>query len=140
MKNLLVLLACIMCLGCAKKQPQPKELIEEERLRPHTLIYLQPYEDFTKEETIKLIPKLQKEFDTWLNGAWDFKVLDPISLPEGCKVPVNKYVAVRILSKQNEHPLKNNELILGLTHKDLCANVHGTFNIQDKLCDSCKPK
>lgn len=203
MKNLLVLLACILCLGCAKKQPEePIETDDIACLCPHALIYLQPYEDFTKEEAKKLVPKLQKEFDTWLDGAWEFKVLDPISLPEGSKVS-NKYVAVRILSKQNEQPLKGNELIIGLTHKDICAHVHGvqyygivglsfspgnvcvvsdkrlknktifwkpilhefmhafygakhcknddptcfmvdakgrgTFNIQDKLCDSCKP-
>lgn len=80
MKNLLVLLACIICLGCAKKQPkEPIETDDIECLCPHALIYLQPYEDFTKEEAKKLVPKLQKEFDTWLDGAWEFKVLDSIS-------------------------------------------------------------
>ena len=40
MKNLLVLLACIICLGCAKKQP--KEPIESDDIAclcPHALIY-----------------------------------------------------------------------------------------------------
>ena len=125
MKYLFKTLICLMCLGCSNNHS--KESLLDECSCPHASIYLQPYEDFTKKEAQKLLPKLEQEFGNWLYGEWKFEILDPIPLPQESKSD-NRYMASIILKHQEKQPLEKNEFIIGLTHKDICANVHNIKN------------
>lgn len=122
-KPLFILFSCILiCFSCSKQQH------ENTCLCPHTTIYLQPYEDFTEEEANKLVPKLLDEFSYWLYGGWEFKVLKPIPLPDKSFVSErNRYRAIDILETQSDN-LKGKGVVVGLTHKDICADVHNVKN------------
>ncbi len=85
-KNYFILLG-ILCIAisCSNKSQQQNEE-ELECSCPHATICLQPYEDFSKEEAEKLVPVLQENFDKWIYGGWEFKVLNPKKLPKGSEV------------------------------------------------------
>ena len=92
---------------------------------PHATIYLQPFDNFTKAEAEKLVPKLEEEFGEWLYGGWTFKVLNPKPMPKESFVPSkNRYRAMTILKSERKN-LKGDEIIIGLTHKDICIKAHG---------------
>lgn len=120
MKKSIIFLWVFIILGCKQKYN------ENYCFNYYTkqTIYIQPYEDFTINETNKLLPDIKKYFDYWLYGNWDFKVLKPIPLPKNSKLSdYNKYEAIKILNYQNAR-IKNNEIIIGLTHKDICTDIH----------------
>ena len=87
---------------------------------PHATILIQPYGNFTKKEIEKVIPKLKEELDRWAYGAWTFEILD--SKP----FPTNR--AIDILREQKKYKLKNDEVLMGLTHEDIKADVHNVKN------------
>lgn len=92
---------------------------------PQCVIVLQPYEDFSKKEVEKLLPKLQKAFGEWLYGYWEFKIANPISLPKNSYVKErNRYRVTPILNYESKQ-LTGYEVIIGLTHKDICTDIHG---------------
>ena len=92
---------------------------------PQCVIYLLPYDNFSKKEAEKLIPKLKSEFGKWLYGHWEFRLLEPVALPKESWVKEkNKYRVTPILNYQ-ARLRKVDEVIIGLTHKDICTNIHG---------------
>ena len=99
---------------------------------PHCVIYLQPYDNYTKQEANALIPSLKKNFEKWMDGEWTFKVLDPKPLPSESYVEGrNRYKAGTILNSLKKNPRTENGkavVYMGLTHKDICADVHGVEN------------
>jgi archaemetzincin len=95
---------------------------------PQCVIILQPYEDFTKKEVEKLLPKLQKTFNKWLDGHWEFKIANSIPLPKNSYVKErNRYKVTPILNYETKR-LLGYEVIIGLTHKDICTDIHGKKN------------
>ena len=126
MKKLFLLFVLSVYFSCVeKKETQSEEAQFEECLCPHAVIYLQPYEDFSIAEVEKLVPVLSEKLHYWLYGDWSFKVLDPISLPKKSHVESkNKYRVTDILNLE-QNQLKGDEIIIGLTHKDICTNIHG---------------
>ena len=124
MKKFLLLISLAIFFGCSDQKHSNEEEIG--CLCPHATILLQPYEDFTKEEALKLVPKLEKEFGTWTYGGWKFEVLEPVSLPKGSYVSNrNRYRVTPVLDWQQRR-LKDDETIIGLTHKDICTDIHNT--------------
>lgn len=120
MKKVLLLFFISIILGCNK---QSQLTNTTEACCSSCTIYIQPYEDFTIEEVNKILPELKKQFDYWLYGEWIFKIKTPIKLPENSKlINYNKYEGTKILDFQRK--IANNEIIIGLTHKDICADVH----------------
>lgn len=92
---------------------------------PQCVIKLLPYNDFTKQEAKSLLPKLQEAFDKWLYGSWKFEIMEPAKLPQNSFVKErNRYRVTPILNYQSKQ-IKGNEVIIGLTHKDICTNIHG---------------
>ncbi len=92
------------------------------------IVKLLPYEDFSKQEAERLMPILQKEFDKWLNGCWEFKIIEPAILPQNSYIKKrNRYKVTPILNYESTL-LEKNEVIIGLTHKDICTNIHGVEN------------
>ena len=114
----------IFCLiGCKRESTEVKEAKSS---RPHCVIYLQPYDDFTVKEAEALKPVLEKNFNKFLDGDWKFKVKSPISLPSELYVKKsNRYRALGILKDLKKLSPKENEVFIGLSHKDICADVHG---------------
>ncbi len=103
------------------------DYIEDDTLcsTPQCVIILQPYEDFSRKEVEKLLPKLQKTFDKWLYGHWKFKIANPIRLPQNSYVKErNRYRVTPILNYESKQ-LTEYEVIIGLTHKDICTDIHG---------------
>lgn len=125
MKKLLFLLPLIIFMGCQKHNCESVK--EEEYIcnTPECLIYLQPYEDFKVSEVEKILPDLEYNFGKWLYGAWTFKILEPIPLPKESFVKSkNRYKAAVVLGEQKKILKSYKEVIIGLTHKDICADVH----------------
>jgi predicted Zn-dependent protease len=92
---------------------------------PQGTIKLLPYDNFSKMEAERLLPKLQQEFDKWLDGYWKFEIMDPTHLPQSSYIKErNRYKVTPILNYQSTL-LKGNEVIIGLTHKDICTSIHG---------------
>ena len=74
---------------------------------------------------VRLLPKLQKAFGEWLYGYWEFKIANPISLPKNSYVKErNRYRVTPILNYESKQ-LTGYEVIIGLTHKDICTDIHG---------------
>ena len=95
---------------------------------PQCVIYLQPYENFTSEEASKLKPILQEKFGSFLYGHWEFEVLPNKKLPSSTYVKeINRYKATSILDYEKSL-IKGHEMIIGLTHKDICMDIHGKKN------------
>ena len=95
---------------------------------PMCVIKLLPYDDFSKQEVESLLPILQQSFDKWLYGSWTFEIIEPAHFPQGSYVKErNRYSVTPVLNYQSML-LENNEIIIGLTHKDICTNIHGVKN------------
>lgn len=95
---------------------------------PQCVIYLLPYENFTSEEANKLKPVLQEKFGSFLYGHWEFKLLPSKKLPTSTYIKdINKYRATAILDYEKSL-IKGCEMIIGLTHKDICMDIHGKNN------------
>ncbi len=93
---------------------------------PHCKIFLQPYDDFTEIEVKKLLPVLRKNFDHFLYGGWEFEILPHKKLPSAAYLKErNRYKALLILKDLKTLSPKKNETIIGLSHQDICADVHG---------------
>ena len=86
MRYYLLFIISMLLLGCNSKidTPNTQDVTEgEEPLDticscPQCVIKLLPYDDYTKKEAMRLLPKLQKAFDEWLYGAWKFEIMDPM--------------------------------------------------------------
>ena len=140
MKKLLLYCIGVLLMGCTNNKSTSIENEEDSLIcSPECLIYLQPYGDFSKEQVSEFIPKLQENFDKWLYGYWKFKILDPLPLPEEAYVKERmRYKATYLLDKQLQQ--MNNlsnvldgkpmqlKAVIGLTHKDICTNIHNVEN------------
>ena len=127
-RNLVTILStmCILLFSCSNGTTKG-DYIEADTLcsTPQCVIVLQPYEDFSKKEVEKLLPKLQKAFGEWLYGYWEFKIANPIRLPQNSYVKErNRYRVTPILNYESKQ-LTGYEVIIGLTHKDICTDIHG---------------
>ena len=128
----------ILLVSCGNKTDQKNEqpiAVEDSSCScgyPHCVICLQPYDNFTKQEANALIPTLKKNFEKWMDGEWTFIVLDPKPLPSDSYVKSrNRYKAKNILDSLEKNPRTENGkaiVYMGLTHKDICADVHGVEN------------
>ena len=126
MKKIILLLITTLLFGC-KSDVENK--IEDKYICmcPHATIYIQPYDNFTEEEVNKLLPVIKDQFDYWLYGEWKFKILKPIPIPEKSFIlNKNRYKAIDIIRTQSKNI--NDGVIIGLTHKDICADVHNIKN------------
>ena len=121
MKKVLILLL-ITLLGCTQQTNNINRTIRRWSQSPY-VIYIQPYEGFSEKEVNRIIPELNEQFHHWLRGKWEFKVLKPIPLPKVSKYN-NKYEALEILDFQLSK-VKNDVIIIGLTHEDICKDNHG---------------
>jgi predicted Zn-dependent protease len=122
MKFILLIITLLFFANCSKQKINDSEL---ECCDPHALICLQPYNDFSEEEAKKLVPILEEHFN--INyGFWSFKVNKPINLPLESKVG-EKYKAITVLNYEKKL-LQGDEIIIGLTHKDICTDIHNTKN------------
>ena len=133
MKGLLLLCLSIIFVCCSQNtgsvNSDSADIVEE---LPDTIcgcpqctIFILPYDNFTKKEAEKLLPKLHKEFDKWLYGHWDFKILEPVTFPQGSYISSrDRYKVTPVLNYQSSL-IEGNEVIIGLTHKDICAKIHG---------------
>lgn len=136
MKKMLLLLLMAMQLCACSSNSGKQDLIEEPIVEmsgtncssPQCVIYLQPYENFTSEEANKLKTVLQDKFGSFLHGYWEFKLLPTKKLPSSTYVKeINRYKATAILNYEKSL-IKGHEMIIGLTHKDICMNIHGKQN------------
>ena len=133
MEKILFIVMSIMLLlsGCRNntKMSLSDEELEEDTILcccPQATIYLQPYEDFSEQEVEKLLPTLEKHFNELMYGFWSFEVKKPVKFPADSKEG-GKYRAGKLL-KYEQTLLKGREVIIGLTHKDICAYVHNVKN------------
>ena len=128
-KVFLFSLITILLLACSNgTTKREKPIADTLRSCPQCVIILQPYEDFSKSEVERLLPTLQKSFDKWLNGHWEFKIAAPIRLPQNSYVKErNRYRVTPILNYESKQ-LTGHEVIIGLTHKDICTDIHGKKN------------
>ena len=131
-----ILFFSILLLGCNSNSDSPIGQKETEVVEPVDTICscpqcdikLLPYNDFTKQEAKNLLPKLQEAFDKWLYGLWKFEIMEPAKLPQNSFVKErNRYRVTPVLSYQSKQ-IKGHEVIIGLTHKDICTNIHGKKN------------
>lgn len=125
MKKLLVGIICLIGLiSCENKEINSTEL---HCLCPHTTLIFQPYEDFSTREIEKLIPNLMENLNLYAYGHWEYKILKPIPIPFQ-KTVNNRYQAKKFLVYQKQRLKNSNSVLIGLTHKDICANVHNVEN------------
>lgn len=130
----LFIVVCVFAgfISCGNRQ-QVDEIIEVSDADtlcscPRAEIYLQPYNKFGEKEITRLLPVLQDEFDNLLYGHWNFHVLPSMSLPDSTYVKsANRYKATAILRYEQKF-LRGNEVIIGLTHEDICMDIHGKKN------------
>lgn len=130
MKRKLLFALCVLLalLSCKERQPVAEEDVPGCSC-PHCVICIQPYNGFTVQEAKKLVPKLEKEFGEWLFGGWEFKVMESKNLPkEAFVADRNRYKAWLILDSLKKNPKKDGGIdvvYIGLTHEDICADIHG---------------
>ena len=125
MKQIIILCLSLVLVCC--KNASNKETEHPECLCPHATICLQPYEDFSKEEIERFLPVLQEKLEENVYGSWEFKINDPIVFPKHSYISsMNRYKGISLLNN-----LKSNSkdtVIIGLTHGDICADVHNKKN------------
>lgn len=131
MKKIILLLFPLLC-SCNGKTTLPGNSdscdVDTTCLCPHATIVLQPYDNFTRKEAEKLVPVLQKHFDRWLYGNWNFIVNNPAPLPKTSFIASkNRYDVTPILNYERSI-IKGDEIIVGLTHRDICTDSHGHKN------------
>ena len=127
-KLLLLFLSSLTVLSCTKTKVSNQIVELEDTLcnTPSATILIQPYNDFTKEEVNKFISDLQENMGTFLYGEWNIKVLEPKQIPFQ-PVIHNKYAAIDFLKYQKINN-KRNEIVIGVTHEDICKDLHGKKN------------
>ncbi len=125
-----ILILLLACLFACTKQVETKAIKEakiEEIVKAQTVTLL-PYEDVSTEEIHALKGTLEKEFKRLLSTEVLFKVAENKPLPEKAYVKSrNRYDSYKILIYER-NLIKGNEVIIGITHKDICADVHGKKN------------
>lgn len=95
---------------------------------PHATICLQPYGSFTEQEVKRFLPTLKKNMEKYLSGGeWSFEIRKPLPVPIK-PVVGRKHKASDFLDIQQEEQTDNNQVIVGLTHEDLCHDIHGVKN------------
>ena len=127
-KLLLLFLSSLMVFSCSKTKVN-NQLEEVDILccnTPSATILIQPYGNFTKQEINKFISELQNNMDEFLYGEWNIKVLEPKQIPFS-SVTSNKYKALDFLNYQKSNN-KFNEVTVGITHEDICKDLHGVKN------------
>ena len=135
MKKILLLLTAMQLFACStnggKHDPVEKTIVETPDTNCRNrqrVIYLQPYDNYSVEEAEKLKPVLQKKFDSFLYGHWELHVLPVKKLPSNSYVKdINRYRATVVLNYEKSM-INGHEMIIGLTHKDICMNIHGKQN------------
>ena len=120
---LFVCMAFVVC-ACSKKNGAGGFLCS----CPHATICFQPYGSFTEQEVKRFLPALQKNMEKYLGGGeWSFEIRKPVPLPIK-PVVGRKHKALDFLDIQQEEQTDDNQVIIGLTHEDLCHDIHGVKN------------
>ena len=83
-KILLVIVASSTLNFSCTNQPQKveEEIFDDDCGCCHCTIYLQPFDDFTKQEVNTILPSIKENIEGWFQGEWEFKVLNPKPLPQ----------------------------------------------------------
>lgn len=128
MKKLILIILSLCVIACTNKEENPVSIkTSSEKVKKSdecSIIYLLPFEDISKKEVMILQKDLEKHFNTLLSGKRVFKILDNDSLPKHAYIKNrNRYRSTPILNHEL-HKLSGKETIIGLTHKDICTNVH----------------
>lgn len=95
---------------------------------PHATICFQPYGSFTEQEVKRFLPALQKNMEKYLGGGeWSFEIRKPVPLPIK-PVVGRKHKALDLLDILRDEQTDDDQVIIGLTHEDLCDDIHGVKN------------
>lgn len=129
MKKLILIAVAVCIVACTNKEGNSiptKNLTEKvDSAENYSIIYLLPFEDVSKKEVINLQKSLEEHFDKLLSGRRAFKILNNDSLPKSAYIKRrNRYRSFLILDYESSK-LSGKETIIGLTHKDICTDVHG---------------
>ena len=128
MRKTVILLSCFALLGCTTNPQQQENTEVLECSCPHATIVIQPFDNFSRSEVEKLVPVLQKKFEEFTAMHIEFKINNPVPLPKKSFVQNrNRYNVSYVLNFENTL-IKGNEVIIGLTHKDICVNKDGQQN------------
>ena len=123
----IIILCLSLVLVCCKNSSGKVEC-----LCPHATICLQPYEGFSKEEVEKILPILQEKLEENVYGSWEFKINDPIVFPKHSYISsMNRYKGISLLNNLKSN--SNDTVIIGLTHGDICADVHNKKNYKKSV-------
>ena len=126
MKYTIIYLLSVFCLlSCTNKQESKRvKTGTMENITENPKICLLPFEDVSKQEIEELKRVLENKFATLLPGQRTFVVLSNDTIPKEAYVKNrNRYKSSIILNYEKKY-IKGNEVIIGITHKDICANVH----------------
>ena len=114
-----ILLGAVSIVGCKKSADSVD--FEPQCSCPHATIVLQPYDDFTQKEALKLKGDLEKHIDYILYGGFTVKVAANKHLSdEFLGISNTKYRADKIIGSLQDRA-KQDSIILGVTHKDICV-------------------
>lgn len=129
MKYIISVLVLVCLFACTKQVETKavKEAVAKEVVNVQTVTLL-PYEDVSAEEIIVLKGILEREFKRLLSTEVLFRVAKSQTLPPKAYVESrNRYDSFKLLIYERGL-IKGNEVIIGITHKDICADVHGKKN------------
>lgn len=92
---------------------------------PHTVICLQPFDDFTQAEARRLKADLEKHFDEQVGWGYEIKILPNKNLtPDLLNDSKTRYRATKIIRSLMKDA-ESGTTIIGLTHKDISTTIHG---------------
>ena len=127
MRNLLILIILFLSSCSNNFNKNDNEKLEvEDCCCPHSVIYIQPFEDVSIKEAKQLSLVLKEKFSEHVYGQWKFVINTPINFPKNSKVNQNKYKAILLLNALRE--IKSDGVVIGITHNDICANIHNIEN------------
>lgn len=118
MKRICWLLAIhLVLLSCNNTQSSNADDVEDS---PTATIYLQPYDNFTKEEAEKLKADLNKHLEEILSGVFKVKILSNKALSDSFLGETRKkYRVDKIIDSLKENADEHN-IYIGITHHDIC--------------------
>ena len=126
MKNIIIYLLSILCfISCNNKQEQkPVKTKATKTAIKNTKVCLLPFEDVSEQEIEELKLVLENKFATLLPGQKTFIVLNNDTLPKEAFVKSRNRYKSSVLLNYEKKFIKGNEVIIGITHKDICADIH----------------
>lgn len=114
-----------LLLSCINKQENKTiEKPKSKKITMVTKIHLLPFEDVSVQEIegIKMI--LEDKFNALLPGKKSFAILNNDTLPQEAYLKNRDRYKSSIILNYERKLIKEDEIIIGITHKDICADVH----------------